>query len=95
VERADDDPVPHPVGVGGVCVRTVRDGLHQPDVRARGSVRPLGYWSFVSAGAPVLGVVAGGPLVEHIGWRAIFAVQAPLCLAGVVVASGSYRARIG
>jgi EmrB/QacA subfamily drug resistance transporter len=49
-------------------------------------VRPLGYWSFVSAGAPVLGVVAGGPLVEHIGWRAIFAVQAPLCLAGVVVA---------
>jgi MFS family permease len=49
-------------------------------------VRPLGYWSFVSAGAPVLGVVAGGPLVEHIGWRAIFAVQAPLCLVGVVVA---------
>jgi EmrB/QacA subfamily drug resistance transporter len=49
-------------------------------------VKPLGYWSFVMAGAPVLGVVAGGPLVETIGWRAIFAVQAPLCLIGVVVA---------
>jgi EmrB/QacA subfamily drug resistance transporter len=49
-------------------------------------VKPLGYWSFVTAGAPVLGVVAGGPLVEHIGWRAIFALQAPLCIAGVVVA---------
>ncbi len=49
-------------------------------------VKPLGYWSFVTAGAPVLGVVAGGPLVESIGWRAIFAVQAPLCMVGVVVA---------
>jgi MFS family permease len=49
-------------------------------------VKPLGYWSFVTAGAPVIGVVAGGPLVETIGWRAIFAIQAPLCLVGVVVA---------
>ena len=49
-------------------------------------MKPLGYWSFVTAGAPVLGVVAGGPLVETIGWRAIFAVQAPLCSIGVVVA---------
>jgi MFS family permease len=47
-------------------------------------VRPLGYWSFVTAGAPVLGVVAGGPLVDAVGWRVIFAVQAPLCLLGAV-----------
>jgi EmrB/QacA subfamily drug resistance transporter len=49
-------------------------------------VKPLSYWSFVTAGAPVLGVVAGGPLVEAVGWRVIFVVQAPLCLVGVVVA---------
>ncbi len=49
-------------------------------------VKALGYWSFVSAGAPVLGVVMGGPMVETIGWRSIFAVQAPLCLIGVVIA---------
>jgi EmrB/QacA subfamily drug resistance transporter len=49
-------------------------------------VKALGYWSLVSAGAPVVGVVVGGPLVEAIGWRAIFAVQAPLCLAGMLVA---------
>lgn len=49
-------------------------------------VRPLSYWSFVTAGAPVLGVVIGGPLVEAVGWRAIFAVQAPMCVVGVVVA---------
>lgn len=45
-------------------------------------VRPLGYWSFVTAGAPVLGVVAGVPLVAIFGWRTIFLIQAPLCLIG-------------
>ncbi len=49
-------------------------------------VRPLGYWSFVSAGAPVIGVVAGAPLVSAFGWRAIFAVQAPLLAAGAAIA---------
>ena len=49
-------------------------------------VRPLSYWSFVNAGAPVLGVVAGAPLVEALGWRVIFVFQAPLCFIGVVIA---------
>lgn len=56
--------------------------MFEPELR----VRPLGVWSFVTAGAPVLGVVVGGPLVESVGWRAIFIVQAPLCLCGVVMA---------
>jgi MFS family permease len=49
-------------------------------------VKPLSYWSFVTAGAPVIGVVIGGPLVEAVGWKAIFAVQAPMCFVGFVVA---------
>ena len=49
-------------------------------------VRPLGVWSFVTAGAPVLGVVAGVPLVSTVGWRVIFFVQAPLCVLGAVLA---------
>lgn len=49
-------------------------------------VKPLSYWSFVNAGAPVIGVVAGAALVESVGWRAIFVVQAPLCFIGVIVA---------
>lgn len=49
-------------------------------------VKPLSYWSFVTAGSPVIGVVIGAPLVDSIGWRAIFAIQAPLCLVGFVVA---------
>lgn len=55
--------------------------LFGPDER----VRPLGYWSFTTAGAPVIGVVLGAPLVETFGWRIIFMVQAPLCLLGVVI----------
>ena len=53
--------------------------------RADERVRPLGYWSFVTAGAPVIGVVAGAPLVEIFGWRVIFTVQAPLSLLGALV----------
>lgn len=41
-------------------------------------VRALGYWAMVAAGAPVIGVVIGGPLVEAFGWRAIFVGQVPL-----------------
>lgn len=49
-------------------------------------VKALGWWSTVSAGAPVLGVVAGGPVVEHFGWRWVFVAQAPLCGAAVLIA---------
>ena len=49
-------------------------------------VKPLSYWSFVTAGAPVIGVLLGGLLVDAVGWRAIFAVQAPMCIIGFVVA---------
>lgn len=49
-------------------------------------VKPLGYWSFVSAGSPVVGVVVCGPLVDSMGWRWIYGIQAPLCLVGFVLA---------
>lgn len=49
-------------------------------------VRPLSIWSFTTAGAPVLGVVLGGPLIESVGWRIIFVVQAPLCFIASFIA---------
>jgi EmrB/QacA subfamily drug resistance transporter len=49
-------------------------------------VRALGYWSMVGAGAPVVGVVLGGPLVEHFGWRTMFLGQVPLILLALVLA---------
>lgn len=49
-------------------------------------VKAMGWWSLVGAGAPVLGLVAGGPLVDAIGWRAMFFVQAPIALVALLVA---------
>lgn len=46
----------------------------------------LGYWSLVVAGGPVLGLVAGGPLVDAFGWRAIFWLQTPLFVLAALVA---------
>lgn len=48
-------------------------------------VQALGYWSLVGAGGPVLGVIVGGPVVEHISWRWIFVAQVPLALLTVLV----------
>ena len=46
-------------------------------------VKAMGWWSLVGAGAPVIGLVVGGPVVDAIGWRGIFLIQAPL--AGIAV----------
>jgi EmrB/QacA subfamily drug resistance transporter len=47
----------------------------------------MGWWSMVGAGAPVIGVVAGGPVVQAFGWRWIFVAQVPLTLATLFLAS--------
>jgi EmrB/QacA subfamily drug resistance transporter len=49
-------------------------------------VQAMGWWSMVAAGGPVIGVVAGGPVVETFGWRWIFIAQVPLTLAGLLLA---------
>jgi EmrB/QacA subfamily drug resistance transporter len=50
-------------------------------------VKAMGFWSLVGAGGPVIGVVLGGPLIEAVGWRAIFAAQVPLIAVAVVLAA--------
>jgi MFS family permease len=48
-------------------------------------VKAMGWWSLVGAGGPVIGVVAGGPIIESVGWRWVFWGQVPLiAVAGVV-----------
>ncbi len=48
-------------------------------------VKAMGYWSLVGAGGPVMGVALGGPLIEAVGWRALFWVQLPLIVVAVLV----------
>jgi len=50
----------------------------------------LGYWALVGAGGPVVGVVVGGPIVEHISWRWVFAAQVPLSLATVAICAAIF-----
>jgi MFS family permease len=50
-------------------------------------VKAMGYWSLVGAGGPVIGVVIGGFVIEHLGWRWIFAAQVPMCLAALTLAA--------
>jgi predicted MFS family arabinose efflux permease len=40
----------------------------------------------VGAGAPVIGLVMGGPLAQAFGWRALFVVQAGITAASLLVA---------
>lgn len=49
-------------------------------------VRAMGWWSLVTAGSPTIGLVAGGPIIELIGWRPLFLIQAILGLAALVAA---------
>jgi EmrB/QacA subfamily drug resistance transporter len=49
-------------------------------------VKAMGFWSLVGAGGPVIGVAIGGPVIQHFGWRWIFAVQAPFIALALVVA---------
>lgn len=58
------------------------NGMFSRERRARA----LGFWSLVVAGGPVIGLVVGGPLVESVGWRAIFWVQAPLLALSALLA---------
>jgi len=51
---------------------------HEPAKRARA----IGYWTAAGAISIALGPVLGGVLVANVGWRAIFWVNVPLCLAG-------------
>ncbi len=51
-----------------------------------GRVRAMGWWSMTMAGAPALGLVLGGPLVDWLGWRVVFLLQAGMSAAALLIA---------
>jgi EmrB/QacA subfamily drug resistance transporter len=48
--------------------------------------RALGIWAAVVALSPAVGVVTGGPLIEWMGWRALFVVQGTTVVIALVAA---------
>ena len=58
------------------------NSVHAPGERAKA----MGWWSLVAAGSPAIGLVIGGPLIDAVGWRPMFAIQAALSVVPVVAA---------
>jgi MFS family permease len=56
--------------------------VYPPDRR----LKIMGLWSLAAAGSPVVGIVAGGPLIQAFGWRSIFVIQGFLTLPAIVYA---------
>ena len=51
----------------------------------------MGWFQMAMTGAPVLALIAGGPLIEAFGWRVVFAILFPLSILGTVVAWKAIR----
>lgn len=56
------------------------NSVHQGERRARA----MGWWSMISAGAPVVGLISGGPAIDLLGWQTIFVLQAGFMVVPVV-----------
>jgi len=48
--------------------------------------KAMGWWSLVAAGSPAIGLVIGGPLIDAVGWRPMFGIQAALSIIPVLAA---------
>ena len=56
------------------------NSVHQGSRRARA----MGWWSMTSAGAPVVGLSVGAPVIDAFGWPTLFLVQAGLMVVPVI-----------
>lgn len=52
----------------------------------RERAQALGIWSSVFAASAVLGPLIGGPLIDNFGWRAVFLINIPVGILGLVMA---------
>ncbi|MDA8342775.1 MAG: MFS transporter [Actinomycetota bacterium] len=50
-------------------------------------VKAMGWWSLVGAGGPVLGITVGAPVIQYLGWRALFWFELPLMAVALVIAT--------
>ncbi len=74
-------------GVQGAATGTASMALILELFDREERVKALGWWTLVGAGGPVLGVTLGSPVIQYLGWRALFWGQlALLIVAALVVA---------
>ncbi|MBW3537449.1 MAG: MFS transporter [Actinobacteria bacterium] len=70
----------------GAAVGSAGMAMILKEFQADERVKALGYWSLIGAGGPVIGVALGGPLIEAMGWRALFWAQIPAIVLAVLIA---------
>lgn len=46
----------------------------------------MGWYQMAMTGAPVIGLVIGGPMIDAWGWRTVFALLTPIALTGFIAA---------
>jgi MFS family permease len=56
------------------------NSVHRGPERARA----MGWWAMTSAGAPVVGLTLGAPVIDALGWQMLFVMQAVLMVVPVV-----------
>ncbi|CAN5862015.1 N/A [soil metagenome] len=71
--------------VGGALVLPASLALVLPEFPAERRSAAIGIWGAVGGVAAATGPTVGSMLVEGFGWRAVFFVNAPLCLAAWLV----------
>jgi MFS family permease len=86
-------------GVQGAATGTASMALILQLFGREERIKALGWWTLVGAGGPVLGVTLGSPVIQYLGWRALFWGQLILLvLASLVVAlllPSRHRAHLG
>jgi len=68
-------------GVAGALLTPGALALIQASFRPEDRAAAIGRWAGVTGVAAAVGPFVGGFLVEHAGWRWIFAINIPLCVA--------------
>ncbi len=59
--------------------------MHAFPVSRRASA--MGWYQMAMTGAPVIGLIVGGPVIEAWGWRPVFLAITPLALAGFILSA--------
>ena len=94
--RARSEPGPADRGAGGAgdraavlipCSLTLLTHSHPGAERARA----VGIWAACASLALSAGPLVGGVLIEAVGWRAIFFIDAPLGVLGIALTLGTCR----
>ena len=62
-------------GIQGAATGTASMALIMSSFPQHERVKAMGWWSLVGAGGPVLGMSLGAPVIQYLGWRALFWLQ--------------------